>query len=44
MVTYILKYLIFMDHRLSIEYFFGTKHIRIMNNDIMMLNKEHETI
>jgi hypothetical protein len=44
MVTYIFKYLIFMDDKLSIKYFFGTKYVRIsMNNDVMMINKEHET-
>jgi hypothetical protein len=38
-----------MGDRLSIKYFFGTKHVRVsndsllMNNDVMMINKEHET-
>jgi hypothetical protein len=31
MVTYILKYLIFMNDRISIKYFFGIKHVRISN-------------
>jgi hypothetical protein len=38
MVTYIFKYLIFIDDRLSIKYIFGTKHVRISNDSLLMNN------
>jgi hypothetical protein len=46
MVTYILKYFIFMDHRLSIKYFFGAKHVRINNEYLngFICNKNTEII
>jgi hypothetical protein len=43
MVTYKFKNLIFMDDRLSIKYFFGTKQGLVMKYDVIMINKDHET-